>query len=160
MKKAAAIFTLFFLLCSGVRAMDTPETRRSLQGLNAIYLIVEPVTPEAEKDGLTRKQIQADVEARLREAGIRVYFGDGMPYLAVVLTLYKNPGLDMYAYGLDIHMKQQAVLSRDPELKVVADTWSIAKVGLAGRANLDGLRKVILNALDAFIAAWQSVNPK
>ena len=44
----------------------------SLRGLPGIGVIVEDFGPEAERDGLSRRRLQGDVEAKLRAAGIKV----------------------------------------------------------------------------------------
>lgn len=49
-------------------AADDTLSRASLKGLKAIGLIVEKLPPEAEAEGLTREQVQKDVELRLKDS--------------------------------------------------------------------------------------------
>jgi hypothetical protein len=44
----------------------------SLRGLQGVEVMVEDVDPEAERDGLTRNQLQVIVESELRKAGIKL----------------------------------------------------------------------------------------
>src|SRR5512139_1447514 len=44
--------------------------RATLKGVNTVEVVVEAMDPVAERDGLTRAQLQTDVEERLRQAGI------------------------------------------------------------------------------------------
>jgi hypothetical protein len=50
--------------------------RRSLRGLQGVEVVVEDMTSMANRYGLTRPQVQTDVEFRLHRAGIRVLTPD------------------------------------------------------------------------------------
>ena len=52
--------------------MDGKETRKTLVGLSGVYVLVETIEDDVERDGLSRAQIQTDMELKLREAGIPV----------------------------------------------------------------------------------------
>ena len=48
------------------------DQREILRGIHGIQVIVEQITPDAEKYGLTQQLLQTDTELRLRQNGIRV----------------------------------------------------------------------------------------
>ena len=64
-----ALGTAILLLTASASASDTPSKRGSLKGLDAIGVVIETVDSDAEKDGLTKGQLQTEVESRLRQAG-------------------------------------------------------------------------------------------
>jgi hypothetical protein len=120
--------------------------------------------PDAEKDGLTRDQIQTDVELHLRLAGIKVLTMEqrqatpGMPYLYVNLNTVKNR--ETYSFSIEITLRQRVNLRRDPNISVAAATWDVRRIGTVGSADLNHVRDDIKDDVDKFINAWLSVNPK
>ena len=64
---------MFLLVAaSAATAGDDEFSRRSLKGLAGVYVMVEPLGAEAERDGLNKTSVQTDAELKLREAGITV----------------------------------------------------------------------------------------
>jgi hypothetical protein len=51
---------------------DSAAHRATLKGVPIVEVVVEAMDPVAERDGLTRSQLQTEVEWRLRQAGITV----------------------------------------------------------------------------------------
>ena len=161
MKNAFAVVTAILLLCSTMTAQDSEQRRKSLKGIVGFYLSVEKLDPDVEKEGLTTDQIRADVESRLRTAGIKVFTAEpssqskGKPLLSVDLMIGGKQGL--YPYALDIGVHQLVRLERDPTAIVNATTWSVGSAGIAG---LSTIRDTVRDRLDEFINAWLSVNRK
>ena len=53
-------------------AVDSEQSRASMRGIEGVGVVVESLDPEVERAGLTKHQLQTDVELQLRKAGIRV----------------------------------------------------------------------------------------
>ena len=68
----AMLVTLLGLLVTPSWAGDNESTRATLRGLPGMAVLIENLAPEVERAGFTRRQLQTDVELRLRQAGIRV----------------------------------------------------------------------------------------
>src|SRR6267142_2489852 len=69
------VFVAFLALAgwaSEVLALDNETTGESLTGLQGIAVMILPLNPDAERDGLKSDQIQTDVEMKLRKAGINI----------------------------------------------------------------------------------------
>jgi hypothetical protein len=66
------ILVLLLLASTGAQGGDTEGERATLRGLDGVQVVVEDLQPDVERNGLTRQQLQTDVELRLRKAGIRV----------------------------------------------------------------------------------------
>jgi hypothetical protein len=165
MKNAVITIAVAFLFSSTLVAQDTEGSRASLKGLTGVGVLVENLdNPDAEKDGLSKDQIQTDVELRLRMAGIKVltekqmFVTPGMPSLDVNLNTHKRQ--ETYSVALSISLSQMVNLSRDPQISVNATTWRDAEVGTVGSAHLNQVRDKIKDYVDKFINAWLSVNPK
>jgi len=83
MKKITTIVALLAILLAIKVAHCTSATdsqftyitdqKDTLKGLHGVEVVVENPGPEVEKHGLTRQQIQTDVELKLRLAGIKVF---------------------------------------------------------------------------------------
>ena len=69
----AGLLTLIGLCPRAFAIGDSEYSRPTLRGLNSVFVLVEEVDPEIERDGLTASQIKTDVELKLRLAGIKVF---------------------------------------------------------------------------------------
>jgi hypothetical protein len=114
--------------------------------------------PNAEHDGLTRSQLQTDVESRLRQAGITVGFSlTGHLYVSV--DTVKSDNGQTYAYNVEIEYVQQIVLPRDPKTLFYAPTWETGGVGMIAATRLREVRQDVGNYVDQFIKAYFEQNP-
>jgi len=156
------------VVCGG--SAQTEMDRKSLRGLKGIAVVVEALQPEAERDGLTKSQIQTDSELKLRQAGIRVlpteesFKVPGSPYLYMNINTTKNDVLygafSTYVFSLQVALKQDVTLTRDSDLKGSATTWETHALGTVGANNLQDTRRVLGDLLDRFINDYLAENPK
>ena len=79
-------------------ASDSQIERATLTGLTPISVVVEELPAIAEKSGLTTASIQADVERRLRQAGITLS-PDADAYLYVHVTIAETASDDRTEVG-------------------------------------------------------------
>ena len=156
---------MFLLLAaSAATAGDDEFSRPSLKGLKGVYVLVEPLEAEVERDGLNQTSIQTDVELRLRQAGIKVLTeaerlaAPGTPFLYVLVNAKSG---SPYAFSINVELCQDVRLDRDPSMQISgATTWSVTAVGTVGRNNLRDIRDMVKDYVDRFINAYLSVNPK
>ncbi len=127
--------------------------------------MVESVASDAERDGLTRSQLQTDVEVRLRKAGIRVLTeGErqdmpGGPYLYVsVNTLKREDGI--YVVSIFVDLRQKVFLARKPSFSMYKATWDMSSIGAVGAARLRTVRTGVADIVDTFISDYLAVNPR
>jgi hypothetical protein len=177
MKNTLISIAAVFLFCSPLMAIDLEITRETLKGLPGVRVIVEAHTlykqraglsteQNAPIDGLSKDQIQTDVELRLRMAGIKVLTeaecnkAPGFPTLFITLIMAGSKEIDLYYYSLNIGLCQWVTLVRDPKISIGADTWSSESIGSTGSNEIGDVRNGIKDKVDKFINAWLSVNPK
>jgi len=158
---------LFFFLLTHGSLVYSASYEESLKGLTEIFVWVEKLDPDIEdKAALTEKQIQTDVELKLREAGIQVVSKEesfkipGRPYLYVSLNALHDSTRLFFAYTIYISINQEVYLERNPEIRVRAYTWDETIMGLIGEDKVGRIRDKIKDSVDGFIKDYLSVNPK
>ena len=141
------------------------RAKETLRGLPGVTVVVEPLQDSAEQDGLTRRQLQDEVEHQLREAGIHLLTQDewrrtpGSPYLYVsVSALKKSNGL--YAYSIEVCLNQLVTLLRNQNIQEFAETWETREVGAVGKNQLVSVQKSVATHVNLFIRDYLSVNPR
>lgn len=151
---------------SPARALDTPNERITLVGLTGVHLVVYEFGDEAERAGLTRAGVQAEVEERLRAAGLRVLrpsealAAAGRPTLELRVSLTRSgEAPDLYVYSVDLGLRQQIRLGRDRAIESFAVTWSdLREVGTVAGGRLPALREVVRGKVEQFVGAWRTAN--
>lgn len=134
------------------------------RGLNGVGVLVDAVKPEGQKAGLISSEVEAQVERRLREAGVRVLTRaeavetPGMPYLYVYVDTTKTDA-GSYAYVVRVSLNQGVALDRDSAIKVHTETWNSGNVGAVAAEKLQQVGKAIDAKVDEFITAYHSANP-
>ena len=151
----------------GLAADDDELSRETLKGLQGVYVIIEYMVPVAEKDGLTKDLLQTDVELQLRKSGIKVLTKEEwtktpwMPYLYVRVSLFKKEGLQLYAFFIEVKLRQAVYLKRNPDISTLTETWDTAFIGTVGVSKMKtGIRDSLKDKVDEFINAYLAVNPK
>ena len=109
--------------------------------------------------------MQADSEAQLKEAGIRVLnesewqTAPGRPWLFVrVRTMRLTSRTPVYAYVISLDLMQRTMLACDPSIHAVAMTWTTGQIGTVGATNLSQVRENLRTHVNAFISAYWAVN--
>ena len=162
---AAVLCTLTGLIPSHADA-EHLAGRKTLKGLQGVAVIVEKVPPEAEHDGLHGRTLQADVEARLRQANIRVLTlaqalaSPGAPTLYVHI---QAAALEPHAYAVMLRLEliQAVSLMRDAATIVPAATWhSSGIIGTIDATELRIVRQETQKQADEFINAYKAMNPR
>ena len=140
-----------------------------LHNVKSICVLIEEISPEAQKDGLSKQAIQTDVELRLRQAGIKVIPFDegakssveGGSTLYVVVNCLKMRDLPVYAYSIDVELEDVVKLTREPHTTVFsAITWDRGSVGSVGALHIDSIRCTVKDMTDAFLNDYLKANPK
>ena len=146
------------LLASGSRmfAADSKYARETLRGINSVSVLVEDLDADEVRDGLTKDQIQTDVELRLRKAGINVV-PQGSPTLYIDANLLKDTNL--YIYDCSVALEQFVTVETNG-VSTIAPTWSGATTGRVGSSNMPrAIRNTVGDLVDKSLNAYLSVNP-
>lgn len=161
----------FWLLMAGPAAfaVDSALTQETLTGLQGVYVIVEEMQPNiqkyAVKSGLTKEQLQKDIELRLKEVGIRVLSRDewmktpGKPVLYISVNTHESERY-WYAYDIKIELQQVVKMEANPKVNALAATWSLSMTGITNIGSLNVIKGDIEVLLGRFQQAYWAVNRK
>ena len=145
---------------------DDETTRNTLADLKGVQVLVESIKDEVQRDGLRESQIQTDVELKLRQAGISVLTHEewlstaAAPYLYVNVQASKNSA-GIYAFTVDVELRQRVTLIQNPSMRVLAPTWSATGIiGTVGSQKVGSVREYVRDLTDQFINAYLAANPK
>lgn len=191
-KTCLALITLGFLICVAERGhtwqqdSQTPDPKQSqeagkglagatetLKNLGQIDVVVFLYAAPEDVAGLSKEEMQTDVELRLREAGIKEHLvlnpiadlftkrtrSPGEPFLWVEVEFAK-PVNGLVAWLVRVELKQNVILERDPQTKIVAVTWGAQDLGTVGKDNLRQIRDVVKDYVDKFCNDYLAANPK
>lgn len=145
-------------------AKTQPSASPALKGLDAVMVVVSGISPQAEKDGLRRADLQHDVEERLQQAGIKALSASermqapGQPQLIVRFVDQKRSDMEIYAISIAVHLVQSVRLARDNKVVVPAETWGMSGVISVGAQELVSVRSLLLEYVDMFIQASHAAN--
>ena len=162
----AGLLVLLWGPVSPALALDTPNERVTLAGLTGVHVVVNELSDEAEREGLSRSSLQAELESRLRQAGLRVLTvtealtSVGRPTLEVrVSVMTSGEAPQLYVYSVDLALRQHIRLTRDRTIESYAVTWSENReVGVVRATRLSAVRDALRAKVNQFITAWQTVN--
>ncbi len=164
------VFGLLLGLALPAGAEDSEEAQRTLIGLQGVQVIVEELQPNIlthdkylQKAGLTKAQLQKDIEARLRAAGIKVLSPDEWSKTPGRPTLYLNVNTHesekyWFAYDIKLELRQVVSLDARPEIKTLANTWGLNMTGVVNIGTFKVIRDNVRVLVDRFIQAWKKGN--
>src|SRR5207253_7082964 len=130
-------------------ASDSQVERASLTGLPTISIVVEDLPSVAQTNGLTAAALQADVEKRVRQAGISIT-PDADAYLYVHVTV-ADPGASLpIPYFVSVALMQEVTLPRGIKTRtpLQSETWGVNRLGMVGG---NGLSAAVTDRVDAFV---------
>jgi hypothetical protein len=143
-------------------ANDSDTERVSLTGLTTVSVVVEELSDVARKNGLAGSTLQADVERRLKEAGISVT-SDADAYVYVHVTV-ADPGPSLpLPYIVEVSLMQEVTLPRGLKTRTPLQTatWWVNSLGMSGPERLRAsVTDKVAQFADNFVRAYRSVNPR
>jgi hypothetical protein len=170
MGRVGATLTVIVAFVAGVAspapALDTPNERITLVDLTGVHVVFDEPGEEADRRGLSRSALQAEVDRRLRRAGLRVLTPTealasvGRPTLHLRLDVSRVPDVEgVFVYSVDLSLRQHVRLTRDRTLESYAVTWSEHRaVGAVRAERLGMVRDILYQKVDEFVTAWRVSN--
>jgi hypothetical protein len=164
MLRSAILLTTSAALAMGVaRATADVDEAGSLRGLGGVMVIVERLHEDAERIGLDRETLDAEVRGRLQRAGIPILSADERaatdrrPYLYINCNVMHLAEAGAVSFSLDIEAHQRVTLANGEQAQAL--TWAKSYLGVqnADRAAAH-IRHVLGGYVDQFIADYKQAN--
>jgi len=138
--------------------------RDALRGIARMKVAIESLGAETQAGGLSVEQLQADVELRLRKAGLRVLdeSGDDLaPFLYVNVHAIKGDIGSFYAVNVSIEFHGWTTFGSGRDLLVTAvPVWSKETLGLLPTESFaTKTRQLVTDLSDQFINDFLAANP-
>jgi len=152
---------LYAFLAVGCFGGDSAMDRATLRGLAAVKVIIDPPSPELERDGVDRELLRVGVVQKLQNAGIKID-NDVVEFLGVGISSAPRAGRKApVPLVIAVGVYQAVGLTRDKTTKTVAETWGDQRVMAAPSKGLDRQVSMTVDDLvDQFVRAYRSVNPQ
>ena len=159
MKNLLYLCVLFLVLLEVSAPFSFGQSVRSLRGLQVMGVLVESLTPEGRRTGLTEEQIKTDVELQLRKVGIRVD-DSADDYLYLNPHIIEVGEQDLFVYSMTLELFQGVTLTRDTSLSISAATWLRSVLGIIREEEArSGIRGSIRVLVDVFLNDYLTANP-
>ena len=105
-------------------AAENVHNKDALRGLKEVGVFVELATPPVKVTGLSRNQLQGDIELRLYQAGIKIVSSASLGELPKLSFIYLNLTIrkleTVYAYNADFLCLTQ---SQEARKQAVPAVW-------------------------------------
>jgi hypothetical protein len=157
------VLLVVLLLLPGVSHALT-DNQKALVGLMGVNIDIAEMDSDAERLGLTRDQLQTDVELRLRKAGVRMLTEKerretpGGPRLYVSVAISSGANSPIAAYSIIVALTEWVTLDRD--LRTIGTIWEIGFVRTVLKKDIRELRRDLGDMVDKFINDYLAANPK
>ena len=140
-----------------ITANDSPFDRRTLRGLTAFNVVVDPPEPELQDRGLSVVAVQTEVEQRLLKTGLHLD-RNANEFLGIRIIAAHGKKTD-FAICIVLAAYQVVSLKRDPTIVSATPTWSAESVLLVPpRQFREAWIETIHQLVDEFVNAWEAAN--
>ena len=102
-------------------AGDAPLDRATLRGVMGVNVVIDPIAPEIQKEGVTMEGLRTRLEEKMRDAGIPLDT-TSTAFLALRLRSVRAARGPL-AITMTIGLYQAVTLVRDPKVKTATATW-------------------------------------
>ena len=164
MRNAIVLAILSSLLSprAAMAAGDSQVERASLTSLTPLSIVVEDLAPVAQANGLSTPALQAEVERRVRQAGISIT-PDADAYLYIHVIVADPGGSLPLPYFVAVSVMQEVTLPRGVRTRIPlqCETWGLNRIGLVSAVQLRAaITARVDDFVDQFIAAYKAVNQR
>jgi hypothetical protein len=147
------------ILCTPAACVtgDAVIDRATMRGLKSVNIVLDPLSPELVKAGITETDLKSRMEVHLTNNHITVDT-TAPEFLGLRITHVRDKR-GPYAVAFDLGLYQPVVLVRDHNLRSATPTWDVETIVLANPKALRGAALETVDELAAsFVRAWRSVN--
>ena len=123
------------------------------ENLGSIGVLVEDMGAEGRKAGVSKDELKAFIELKLRQNGIRVRemsdFTAESPFIYININLLDLDEVEHFAFSANIGLNQTVRLIRNDQT-LCAETWNKGNIAICRRESVRGKIKETVEALLTF----------
>ncbi len=149
------------------RIAKLPQYIQSLAGVKGVCVLIEALNKDVRATGLTREQLQADVELQLVQVGIKVnsweeyHASEDGAYIFVNINTAIHNDSPTIVSSICVDLTQKVRLLRSPFTMVLAKTWERQRICMFAKSEFpEEARKQVKACMDKFIRHYLTANPK
>ena len=162
--KSKILLLMGFLLIVVVTVTHATGERDNLKGLKGVFMVIDPLSPDLEKRGVSRDELQRRLVVKLREAGIGILSvknastTPGQPILQLKVASVKNT--TGHGFLIQLWMNEKVMFERDKNRIVHGITWIQTTIAFDGELQSRGVYDSVDEVLNEFINDYLAANPK
>jgi hypothetical protein len=161
--KVRRVFLVVLLVMGVMVAMSHAagifHNKDALRGLKEVGVFVELVNPPVEVTGLSRNQLQGDIELKLHQAGIKIVSSASLEELPKLSFVYLNLTIrkleDVYAYNADFLCLTPSQEVRNQAAPAV---WKQGNSGVV--QEMFQVREKVTDLVNLFIKDYKAANSR
>jgi len=161
--KVGRVFFVVLLMMGVMFSMShaarTNNNDSMLRGLKKVGVFVELVKPPVDVPGLSRNQLQGDLESKLRQAGLNVVTSANLGDLAQLPFIYLNLTIrkveSVYAYNADFFCLNP---SQKASSQASTAVWNQANSGIV--KEMLQVREKVTDLVNLFIKDYRAANSR
>lgn len=141
------------------------QANPTLAGLEELYVLVALTDSEPNKNAQLCKEIETQIENKLKDAGIKLlpslYLGQrviplGIPTLKVEIGMLKLNDSQQYVFHVQMSLSRMVHLAKQPKLDLMADVWKTEPV-MEATSIEDApakINEIVLQQVNIFIESY------
>jgi hypothetical protein len=153
------IFLVMGVMLSMSHAAGMVHNKDALRGLKEVGVFVELVNPPVEVTGLSRNQLQGDIELKLYQAGIKIVSSASLEEIPKLSFVYLNLTIrkleSMYAYNADFLCLTPSQEVRNQAAPAV---WKQGNKGVV--QEMFQVREKVTDLVNLFIKDYKAANSR
>ena len=141
----------------------------ALAGVRQLYIVILPPDAEPNKDGLVWKDLEAAVESKISQTGIKIaqtiqhehiLRSLAIPELRINISMLKIEESQQYIFHIQTSLAKKVYLTKDASRYIKADLWKTEPIMQA--VSVEGMpaavTSTVLEQVEAFIHAYLAAN--
>lgn len=150
-------------LPEGMEPVLIGQASPALGGIKELCVLIVPPDSEPNKDGLVWEELQAMVESKLADAGVKYIKPRSLPTpeLRVCIDMLKLDDSERCVFRVQTSLARTVTLLSQRNLHLLVDVWETKSVmELISAENVpDRITDVVLEQVESFILAYLAANP-
>jgi hypothetical protein len=142
----------------------------TLTGIRQLYIVILPPDAEPNKDGLNWKDLEAAVESKISQSGIKIAQAIqhehilrslAIPELRININMLKIVESQQYVFHIQTSLAKKVYLTKDSSQRIKVDLWKTepAMQAVSAESMPAAVTSVVIEQVEAFIHAYLAANP-